>query len=61
MGYEHKRSKNLLKVKPEDSEEAMILDIKEGVVIGVVQEKQFLLNGKIKFLMLLSKGLTKKV
>lgn len=31
MGYEHKRSKNLLKVKPEDSEEAMILDIKEGV------------------------------
>lgn len=31
MGYEHKRSKNLLKVKPEDSEEAQILDIKEGV------------------------------
>lgn len=31
MGYEHKRSKNLLKVKPEDSEEAEILDIKEGV------------------------------
>lgn len=30
MGYEHKRSKNLLKVKPEDSEEAIILDIKEG-------------------------------
>ena len=31
MAYEHKRSKNLLKVKPEDSEEAVILDIKEGV------------------------------
>ena len=31
MAYEHKRSKNLLKVKPEDSEEAIILDIKEGV------------------------------
>ena len=30
MGYEHKRSKNLLKVKPEDSEEAIIVDIKEG-------------------------------
>lgn len=30
MGYEHKRSKNLLKVKPEDSEEAVIVDIKEG-------------------------------
>lgn len=30
MGYEHKRSKNLLKVKPEDSEEAIIIDIKEG-------------------------------
>lgn len=30
MQYEHKRSKNLLKVKPEDDAEALILDIKEG-------------------------------
>jgi DNA ligase-1 len=28
--YENKRSKNLLKVKPEDSDEAIILDIMEG-------------------------------
>lgn len=30
MEYEHKRSKNLLKVKPEDDDEAKIVDIKEG-------------------------------
>lgn len=30
MPYEHKRSKNLLKVKPDDSEEMTITDIKEG-------------------------------
>ncbi|NBT58535.1 hypothetical protein EBT16_07100, partial [bacterium] len=30
MKYEHKRSKNLLKVKPEDDDEAEILDIIEG-------------------------------
>lgn len=30
MKYEHKRSKNLLKVKPEDDDEAKIIDIKEG-------------------------------
>lgn len=30
MKYEHKRSKNLLKVKPEDDAEAIVLDIKEG-------------------------------
>ena len=30
MPYEHKRSKNLLKVKPEDDDEAKIIDIKEG-------------------------------
>lgn len=29
-GYEHKRSKNLLKLKPEDDAEAIILDIQEG-------------------------------
>lgn len=29
-GYENKRSKNLLKIKPEDDDEAIILDIKEG-------------------------------
>ena len=28
--YEHKRSKNLLKVKPEDDDEAEIVDITEG-------------------------------
>lgn len=28
--YEHKRSKNLLKVKPEDDDEGKIIDIKEG-------------------------------
>lgn len=31
MPYEHKRSKNLLKVKPEDDDEAKIIDIKEGL------------------------------
>jgi len=30
MKYEHKRSKNLLKVKPEDDDEAVIVDILEG-------------------------------
>lgn len=30
MPYEHKRSKNLLKIKPEDSDDAIILDIHEG-------------------------------
>ena len=30
MSYEHKRSKYLLKLKPEDDEEMTILDIKEG-------------------------------
>jgi len=30
MKYEHKRSKELLKVKPEDDDEALITDIKEG-------------------------------
>jgi DNA ligase-1 len=30
MPYEHKRSKNLLKVKPEDDQEGVIVDIKEG-------------------------------
>ena len=30
MKYEHKRSKNLLKYKPMDSDEMVILDIKEG-------------------------------
>lgn len=30
MPYEHKRSKYLLKVKPEDDEEVTIIDIKEG-------------------------------
>ena len=30
MKYEHKRSKNLLKVKPEDDDEAEIVDIIEG-------------------------------
>jgi DNA ligase 1 len=30
MKYEHKRSKNLLKVKPEDDDEAVIVDIQEG-------------------------------
>jgi ATP-dependent DNA ligase len=30
MGYENKRSKNLLKIKPEDSDDAIILDITEG-------------------------------
>jgi DNA ligase-1 len=30
MKYEHKRSKNLLKVKPEDDDEAQIVDIIEG-------------------------------
>lgn len=30
MPYEHKRSKNLLKVKPEDSDEAIVLDVMEG-------------------------------
>lgn len=30
MPYEHKRSKNLLKVKPEDDDEGVIVDIKEG-------------------------------
>jgi DNA ligase-1 len=30
MKYEHKRSKNLLKLKPEDDDEAVIVDIIEG-------------------------------
>lgn len=30
MAYENKRSKNLLKIKPEDSDDAIILDITEG-------------------------------
>lgn len=30
MPYEHKRTKNLLKVKPEDDDEAVIADIQEG-------------------------------
>jgi len=30
MGYEHKRSKNLLKVKPEDDSEGTIVEINEG-------------------------------
>jgi DNA ligase 1 len=30
MKYEHKRSKNLLKVKPEDDDEAVIVNIQEG-------------------------------
>lgn len=30
MEYEHKRSKNLLKVKPEDSDEGLIVDVIEG-------------------------------
>jgi ATP-dependent DNA ligase len=30
MGYENKRSKNLLKIKPEDSDDAIITDITEG-------------------------------
>jgi DNA ligase-1 len=30
MKYEHKRSRNLLKVKPEDDDEAVIVDIIEG-------------------------------
>jgi DNA ligase-1 len=30
MKYEHKRSKNLLKIKPELDSEALIIDIKEG-------------------------------
>jgi DNA ligase-1 len=30
MKYEHKRSKNLLKLKPEDDDEAIIVDIQEG-------------------------------
>lgn len=30
MPYEHKRSKNLLKIKPEDDQEGVIVDIKEG-------------------------------
>lgn len=30
MPYEHKRSKNLLKVKPEDDDEAIIVNIQEG-------------------------------
>jgi DNA ligase-1 len=30
MPYEHKRSKNLLKIKPEDSDDAVIINIQEG-------------------------------
>lgn len=30
MKYEHKRSKNLLKVKPEDDDEAVIVEVSEG-------------------------------